>query len=286
MTMRDAKGELRAIHAGGRPIVMVTAYDVVTARAAEAGGVDVVLVGDSGANVVLGYDTTREVSLDEMLVLTRAARRGCTTPLLVGDLPFGTYEDSDAQAVATARRFVREGGCDLVKLEGGGAMATRAFAIVEAGIPVMGHVGLLPQGARSPEELRAKGRTAEEAVQIARDAESLERAGCCSIVFEAIPAALTDLLVARLGIPVIGIGAGAGANGQVLVIHDLLGMSASAQPPRFVKRYASVARDMAAGVAAFAREVRSREYPLEGHTYRMDPVELEKVRQALDRPAS
>lgn len=284
MTTRDAKGELRAMHASGRPIVMVTAYDVVTARAAEAGGADVVLVGDSGANVVLGYQATREVSVEEMLMLTRAARRGCSAPLLVGDLPFGTYEASDAQAVATARRFMDEGGCDLVKLEGGGEMAARAFAIVQAGIPVMGHVGLLPQGARSPEELRAKGRTAAEAVQIARDAESLERAGCCSIVFEAIPAALTELLVSRLGIPVIGIGAGAAADGQVLVIHDLLGMSASAQPPRFVRQYASIARDMAAGVAAFAREVRSHEYPLPEHTYRMDPVELEKVREALESP--
>lgn len=277
---RHAATRLQVLREAGRPIVMVTAYDVASARVAEAAGVDVVLVGDSGANVVLGYTTTREVSLEEMLMLTCAARRGCATPLLVGDLPFGTYEGSDVLAVATSRRFVEEAGCDMVKLEGAGPMLDRVRAIVAEGIPVMGHVGLLPQSARSPEELRARGRTAEEALAIAADAVALEEAGCSAIVFEAIPAALTELLVPRLGIPVIGIGAGAATHGQVLVYHDLLGMTA-ASGARFVKRYAEIGRAMTDGVRAFADDVRARRYPQAEHTYGMAEPELVKVRAAL-----
>ena len=172
----------------GEPIVMVTAYDFPSARAAERAGVDIVLVGDSAANTVLGYDSTVPVSVDELLMLAAAVRRGLRTPLLVGDLPFGSYEISDAQAIATAQRFVKEAGCDAVKLEGGGVNAERARAIVRAGIPVMGHVGLTPQTATALGGWRAQGRTADRALDLARDALALQEAGCFSIVFEAIPA--------------------------------------------------------------------------------------------------
>jgi 3-methyl-2-oxobutanoate hydroxymethyltransferase len=271
---------IAALRRAHQPIVMVTAYDVAGGRACEAAGVDIVLVGDSAANVVLGYGTTREVSLDEMLMLTRAVRRGVQTPLLLGDLPFGTYEHSDAEAVATARRFVEEAGCDGVKLEGAGEMLSRVEAVVAAGIPVMGHVGLLPQAARDASELRAKGRKAADAARIIADAVALERAGCFSLVIEAVPAPVSHLLTARVTIPTIGIGAGAGVDGQVLVYHDILGIG-DGPDPKFVKRYSDVGARMVAGLKAFADEVRSGAYPQPEHTYGMAEEELEALRGML-----
>jgi 3-methyl-2-oxobutanoate hydroxymethyltransferase len=264
----------------GEPIVMVTAYDFPSAQVAEAAGVDVVLVGDSGAMTVLGYPTTVPVSVDEMLMLTAATRRGLRTPLLVADLPFGSYEASDEQAIATAQRFVKEGGADAVKLEGGGAMAARARALVQAGIPVMGHVGLTPQTATALGGYRAQGRTGERAHEVARDALALQEAGCFAIVFEAIPAAVAHTLMERIEIPVIGIGAGASTDGQVLVFHDLLGIREGVGA-RFVKRYADVQAEMVAGVQAFAEDVRTRRYPGPDHTYSIDPDELERFRQLI-----
>src|SRR3954452_11615951 len=172
----------------GEPIVMVTAYDHPSALVVEEAGVDLVLVGDSAANNVLGYSDTVPVTVDELLMLARAVRRGLSTPMLVGDLPFGSYEASDEQAILTAQRFVKEAGCDAIKLEGGGASVQRARAIVGAGIPVMGHVGLTPQTATSLGGYRAQGRTSGRALQVARDALALQEAGCFSIVFEAVPA--------------------------------------------------------------------------------------------------
>src|ERR1700760_4276858 len=175
----------------GEPIVMVTAYDFPSAQVAQEAAVDMVLVGDSGAMTVLGYPSTIPVSLDEMLMLAAATRRGLRTPLLVGDLPFGSYEASDEQAIATAQRFIKEAGCDAVKLERGGTSVQRARAIVDSGIPVMGHVGLTPQTATALGGYRAQGRTAERALQVIRDALALQEAGCFSLVFEAIPAAVS-----------------------------------------------------------------------------------------------
>src|SRR5438067_550160 len=238
----------------GEPIVMVTAYDYPSAQVAEAAGVDLVLVGDSGAMTVLGYESTVPVSLDEMIVLARAVRRGLKTPFLVGDLPFGSYEASDAQAVASAQRFVKEAGCDAVKLERGGTSVQRARAIAESGIPVMGHVGLTPQTATALGGYRAQGRTASQAVGVGRDALSLEEAGCFSIVFEAIPAAVAQELMERLDVPVIGIGAGPATDGQVLVFHDLLGIY-DGHAARFVKRYAETKAQMVAGVAEYTEDV-------------------------------
>ncbi len=259
----------------GEPIVMVTAYDYPSAQVAQEAGVDVVLVGDSGAMTVLGYPSTIPVSTDEMLMLASAVRRGLRTPLLVGDLPFGSYEASDAQAITTAQRFVKQAGCDAVKLERGGTSVARARAIVQAGIPVMGHVGLTPQTATALGGYRAQGRTAERALEVARDALALQEAGCFSIVLEAIPAAVAQALMPRLEIPVIGIGAGAATDGQVLVFHDLLGIY-DGHAPRFAKRYADVKAQMVAGVAEYAAEVRGGRFPGPEHAYSIDDDELER----------
>ncbi len=264
----------------GEPIVMVTAYDYPSAQVAEAAGVDMVLVGDSGAMTVLGYPSTVPVSTEEMLMLAAAARRGTATPLLVGDLPFGSYETSDEQAIVTAQRFIKEAGCDAVKLERGGTSVQRARAIVDAGIPVVGHVGLTPQTATALGGYRAQGRTAERALNVARDAIALERAGCFALVIEAIPAAVTEALMARLEIPVIGIGAGPATDGQVLVFHDLLGIY-DGHGPRFAKRYAELREQMVAGVAAYASEVRSGSFPGPEHTYSIDEDELRTFETGL-----
>jgi 3-methyl-2-oxobutanoate hydroxymethyltransferase len=264
----------------GEAIVMITAYDYPSAQVAEEAGVDVVLVGDSGAMTVLGYRSTVPVSTDEMLMLAAAVRRGCRTPFLVGDLPFGSYEASDEQAVATAQRFIKEAGCDAVKLERGGTSVQRARAIVEAGIPVMGHVGLTPQTATVLGGHKAQGRTAAQALAVARDALALQEAGCFAIVFEAIPAAVSAALMERIEIPVIGIGAGADVDGQVLVFHDLLGIY-DGHVARFVKRYAEVKAQMVAGVAEYAADVRSGAFPAAEHTYSIDQDELAQFRVGL-----
>jgi 3-methyl-2-oxobutanoate hydroxymethyltransferase len=265
----------------GEPIVMVTAYDFPSARAAEAGGVDLVLVGDSGAMTVLGYPSTVAVETDELLVLAKAVRRGLRTPFMVGDLAFGSYEISDEQAVRTALRFVKEAGCDAVKLEGGGETSVaRARAIVNAGIPVMGHVGLTPQTSTALGGYRAQGRSAAAAARIAGEALALQEAGCFAIVFEAIPSAVSALVMPRMAIPVIGIGAGPAVDGQVLVFHDLLGIR-EGLGARFVRRYADLQDEMAAGVAAFAQDVRGRAYPGPEHGYSIDDAELEQLRRML-----
>jgi 3-methyl-2-oxobutanoate hydroxymethyltransferase len=269
--------EMRAL---GEPIVMITAYDHPSALVVEQAGVDVVLVGDSAANNVLGYADTVPVTVEELLMLTRAVRRGLRTPLLVGDLPFGSYEASDPLAVATAQRFVKEAGCDAVKLEGGGASAERARAIVRAGVPVMGHVGLTPQTATMLGGYRAQGRTAARARQVADDALALQDAGCFAIVFEAIPAQVTDEIMPHMGIPVIGIGAGPSTDGQVLVLHDLLAIHDDFQP-KFAKRFANVKAEMLRGVTDYAEEVRTRQFPGPEHTYGIAPEELERLRAEL-----
>jgi 3-methyl-2-oxobutanoate hydroxymethyltransferase len=264
----------------GEPIVMVTAYDYPSAQVAEEAGVDMVLVGDSAAMTVLGYQSTVPVSVDELVMLAAAVRRGLRTPFMVADLPFGSYEASNEQAIATAQRFVKEAGADAVKLEGGDAMVERARAIIRAGIPVQGHVGLTPQTATALGGYKAQGRTAHKALEVARDALALQKAGCFSIVFEAIPAAVSELVMERMEIPIIGIGAGDATDGQVLVFHDLLGIY-DGLSPRFAKRYANVKQDMIAGVSAYANEVRAGRFPAPEHTYSIDPEELESFTARL-----
>lgn len=266
----------------GEPIAMVTAYDFPSAQVAEEAGVDVVLVGDSGAMTVLGHDSTVPVGMDEMLMLAAAVRRGLRTPLLVGDLPFGSYEGSNELAIANAQRFIKESGCDAVKLERGGASVDRARAIIRAGIPVMGHVGLTPQTATALGGYRAQGRTGERASQIAEDAFALQAVGCFAIVFEAVPAAVCEAIMPRMEIPVIGIGAGPATDGQVLVFHDLLGIN-TGHTARFVKRYAQVHDAMVTGVTEYVADVRSRRFPDASHEYSIDPEELASLGAYLDQ---
>lgn len=272
---------LAAARANGVPIVMLTAHDFPSARVAVVAGVDVVLVGDSAAMTVLGYSNTRDIAMEELLVLTRAARRGVTDIPLIGDLPFGSYEGSDAIAVATARRFA-EAGCDAVKLEGAGPMLPRVRAIIASGVSVVGHVGLLPQSVVTPEGYRAKGRDAEQALQIIADAEALDEAGCAALIVEAVPAAVAELLSARVSMPVIGIGAGAGTHGQVLVFHDLLGLG-EGRVARFVERYADGREALEAGARRWADDVRTGRFPTAAHTYAIAPDVLAEVRERLGR---
>ncbi len=266
----------------GLPITMVTAYDFPSAQVIEEVGVDVVLVGDSAANCVLGYDSTVPVGMDEMTILAKAVRRGLKTPLLVGDLPFGSYEASNELAIASAQRLVKEAGCDAVKLEGGGASVERAAAIIGAGIPVMGHVGLTPQTATALGGLRAQGRTASQAIKVAEDAIALDQAGCFAIVIEAVPQAVAELIVQNLEAPTIGIGAGNATAGQVLVLHDLAGIN-DGHMAKFVKRYADVRGEMKKGVADYVAEVRSGAFPGPEHVYSVEPSELERLQQRLNR---
>ena len=273
----------------GEPIVMVTAYDYPSAQVAEEAQVDVVLVGDTAAMTVLGYDSTVPVSMDEMVMLASAVRRGAHTPLVIGDLPFGSYQASNELAVGSAVRYMKEAGCDAVKMEMAGVSGgvadkresvARARAVVAAGIPVMGHVGLTPQSASALGGYRTQGRTMQQAVQVADDALALQDAGCFAVVFEAVPSAVTEVIVERMRIPVIGIGAGSSTDGQVLVFHDMLGLH-DGRSPRFVKRFAEAKQAMVEGMRAYADEVRDGRFPAEEHTYSIEPAELDRFREVI-----
>jgi 3-methyl-2-oxobutanoate hydroxymethyltransferase len=274
---------LAEMREAGEPIVMITAYDYPSAQIVDEAGVDVVLVGDTAAMVVLGHDATTPVGMDEMLMMTSAVRRGLERPLLIGDMPFGSYEKSNEQAIENAQRFVKEAGCAGVKLERGGASVDRARAIVRSGIPVMGHVGLTPQTATALGGFKAQGKTAEAAAKLFEEALALQSVGCFAIVFEAIPSAVTEAFVPKLEIPVIGIGAGPSTDGQVLVLHDLLGVYDGHQP-KFVKRFAEVRKEALKGVRAYTGEVRARTFPdEEQHTYSIPQEELEELARYLEQ---
>ena len=265
--------ELAEMKRRGQKIVMVTAYDAPGGRLADAAGVDVILVGDSAAMVVLGHDSTVPATVDEMLVLVCSVTRGASRPLVVADMPFGSFQVSDETALENAIRFVKEGGADAVKLEGAGATLSRVRTIVDAGIPVMGHIGLTPQSATMLGGFKAQGRTAAKARQLVADARALERAGCFSLVLEAVPAPIAAHVTGVVSIPTIGIGAGAGCDGQVLVYHDLLGYQDGG--PRFVKQYAKLGPAIQSALERYAEEVRSGAFPEEQHTYSIPAEELE-----------
>ncbi len=272
--------ELVEMKRRGEKIVMVTAYDASSGKLADAAGVDLILVGDSAAMVVLGHESsTVPVTMDEMLFMTRAVTRGARRPLVVGDLPFGSYQVSDEDAVRNAIRFVKEAGADVVKLEGAGPSLARVQAIVGAGIGVMGHLGLTPQSATVLGGFKTQGRTAEKAQQLLEDARALEAAGCFALVLEAVPAPVAERITAALSIPTIGIGAGSGCDGQVLVWHDLLGLH-DGPTPRFVKQYADLKEEIRHALEAYAGEVRSGAFPAEQHTYAMPAEELPRFERA------
>jgi len=277
--------ELAQMKERGDKIVMVTAYDAPGARFAEDAGVELILVGDTAAMVVLGYEgTTVPVTMDEMIFLTKTVARSAYRPIVVGDMPFGSYQISDEDALRNAIRFVKEARADVVKLEGAGPSVSRARAIVGAGIPVMGHVGLTPQSATMLGGFKTQGKTSEAARKLVDDALELEAAGCFSIVLEAVPAPVAAEITRRLRVPTIGIGAGVDCDGQVLVYHDLLGLT-EGHLPRFVKRYANLSGEIRDALAEYAREVRAGSFPEKQHTYTMAQEELEEFEAALGTDA-
>ncbi len=267
--------DIAAMTAAGTPIAMVTAYDAPSARLAEEAGIDIILVGDSAAMTVLGHDSTVPVTMDEMLMLLRAVTRTARRPLVVADMPFGSFQVSEDQAVENAVRFIKDGGAGAVKLEGAGRTLTRIRAILDAGIPVMGHVGLTPQSATLLGGYRARGRTAGEARHILDDARALEQAGCFAVVLEAIPAAVAARISEALTIPAIGIGAGPSCDGQVLVWHDLLGLTPG-RLPRFVKPYADLGAATIDALRRYIADVRQGAFPSAEHTYGIPEDELNR----------
>ncbi|HTH01580.1 MAG TPA: 3-methyl-2-oxobutanoate hydroxymethyltransferase [Vicinamibacterales bacterium] len=254
-------------------IAMITAYDAASAALADAAGLDIILVGDSAAMTILGHQSTLPVTMDEMLLLTRAVTRGVRRAFVVADLPFGAYQLGEDEALRNAIRFVKDAGADAVKLEGAGRTLTRISAILDAGIPVMGHVGLTPQSASLAGSYKARGRTAADARRIFDEARALERAGCFAVVLEAIPAPVASRITDALKIPTIGIGAGPSCDGQVLVWHDLLGLTRG-HVPRFVKRYADLSQTILDALQRYAADVRSATFPDDTHTYGMPAEEL------------
>ncbi len=273
--------ELAELKARRQPIAMITAYDAPSGRLADAAGADVILVGDSAAMTVLGHDSTVPATMDEMIVLTRAVNRGARRPLVVADMPFGSFQVSDESALENAIRFLKEAGADAVKVEGAGATLSRVHALVGAGVPTMGHIGLTPQSATMLGGFKAQGRTAEKAQRLYDDALALQAAGVFALVLEAVPAPVAARITEALAIPTIGIGAGVDCDGQVLVWHDLLGLYQGGSP-RFVKQYADLATEIERAVSTYVAEVRERRFPEEQHTYSMPDEELAVFEEGLE----
>jgi 3-methyl-2-oxobutanoate hydroxymethyltransferase len=272
--MKLTIGDLTALKQQHQKITMITAYDAPSARFADTAGIDAILVGDSAAMTVFGYDQTTAITLDDMLVLARAARRGTTRALLIADMPFGSVQVSDDDTVANAVRFVKEAGIDAVKIEGAGPMARRIRAVIDAGIPVIGHIGLTPQSAAQLGGYKAQGKTASSASRLVEDAATLEQAGCVAIVLEAMPQPVAATITRSVTIPTIGIGAGVECDGQVLVWHDVLGLSGKV--PKFVKQYAELGGEIVRAIEAYIGDVQSGRFPEPRHTYSMSDVERER----------
>jgi 3-methyl-2-oxobutanoate hydroxymethyltransferase len=271
--------ELAARAQRGERLVMVTAYDAPSARLADIAGVDLILVGDSAGTTVMGHTSTVPVSLDDMLVFTRSVARATRRAIVITDMPFGSFQISEERAVENAIRCVKEGGADAVKLEGAGRTLTRISGIHDAGIPVMGHIGLTPQSATLLGGYKAQGRTAAAARRLVEEARALERAGCFAIVLEAMPAPVAARITEAVRIPTIGIGAGASCAGQVLVWHDLLGLLPGT-PPRFVKQYADIGAAILGALEAYADDVRAGRFPADEHTYGMSDAERVEFEQS------
>ncbi len=264
----------------GEPITMLTAYDYPTAMAMDRAGIDSILVGDSLAMVVLGYENTLPVTMEEMLHHARAVSRGAKSALLVGDMPFMSYQISAEDALRNAGRFLQQGGMDAVKLEGGRERADAIRAIVGAGIPVMGHIGLTPQAVHQLGGFRAQGKTASAAKRLLDDAKILEDAGAFSIVLEAVPARLAEVISKQISIPTIGIGAGAGSDGQVLVTHDLLGLF-DRFTPKFVKQYANFHDEMNKAFTAYIDDVETKRFPAVEHAIEMTDEEWDAFQKEI-----
>ncbi|MDO4753635.1 MAG: 3-methyl-2-oxobutanoate hydroxymethyltransferase [Bacillota bacterium] len=260
----------------GEKITMITAYDYTYAQIVEEAGIEVILVGDSLGMTVLGYEDTLAVTMEEMIHHTRAVRRGAKLPFLVADMPFMSYQVSVEQAIANAGRLIKETGANAVKLEGGESVAEKVKAVVDAQIPVMGHIGLTPQSVNAFGGFKVQGKDVEAARQLIADAKALERAGCFSIVIEGVPEKLAARITQSVGIPTIGIGAGAGCDGQVLVLQDMLGLF-SDMSPKFVKHYAELRQVTVEAFTRYATEVKNSVFPAKEHTFSVSDEVLEKL---------
>jgi len=286
--MKLSLSDLVALKQQHQRITMVTAYDAPSAGFADAAGIDMILVGDSAAMTVFGYDQTKSITLEDMLLLARAVRRGASRALLIADMPFGSVQVSDEVTVANAVRFVKEAGVDAVKVEGAGPMLRRIGAVIDAGIPVVGHIGLTPQSADQLGGYKPQGRTAAKAHRLLDDARVLERAGCVAIVLEAMPEPVAAQITSALTIPTIGIGAGAKCDGQVLVWHDLLGLGGlpdasgnRMRVPRFVRQYADLGPQIVKALEAYIADVQAGRFPSVEHTYSMPDDERERFEAEL-----
>ncbi|MFH1437627.1 MAG: 3-methyl-2-oxobutanoate hydroxymethyltransferase [Pseudomonadota bacterium] len=264
----------------GEKTTMLTAYDYPFAALLDAAGIDMILVGDSAANVVLGYPDTIPITMDELIVLTRAVSRAVKRALVIGDMPFGSTNASIEDAIRNATRFMKEGGTDAVKLEGGGSVVRTVEALVKAGIPTVGHLGLTPQTAGMMGGYRLQARTAEAAAELIRDALKLQDAGAFLLVVECIPSGVTEVLTKKVDIPVIGIGAGPACDGQVLVLHDMLGIK-SGYDPKFVKKYACLGEDILKALTTYRQEVESGAFPTPDHSFAAEDEEIEKLKKLL-----
>jgi 3-methyl-2-oxobutanoate hydroxymethyltransferase len=287
--MKLSLTDLTALKQQHQRITMVTAYDAPSARFADTAGIDAILVGDSAAMTVFGYNQTKAITLDDMLLLARAARRGASRALLIADMPFGSVQVSDEVTVANAVRFVKEASVDAVKVEGAGPMLRRIGAVIDAGIPVVGHIGLTPQSADQLGGYKPQGRTAVKAHRLLEDARALEAVGCVAIVLEAMPEPVAAQITAALTIPTIGIGAGAKCDGQVLVWHDLLGLGGVPdgpgnrfRVPKFVKQYADLGPQIVKALEAYIADVQSGRFPAAEHTYSMPDDERERFETELE----
>ncbi|PYP89550.1 MAG: 3-methyl-2-oxobutanoate hydroxymethyltransferase [Blastocatellia bacterium AA13] len=270
---------------GGQPIVAVTAHDYPTARLVDEAGLDLILVGDSLAQTVLGYESTLPVTLDEMIAHTRAVRRAVRRALVVGDMPFGSYHESSLQAVESAIRFIKEGGADAVKLEGGSLRVPAVRAIVEAEVPVMGHIGLTPQSVLRMGGYRVQGKTIDAARELIEDSVALERAGVFSIVLEGIPAEISRIITERVSVPTIGIGAGLDCDGQILVFNDLVGLTFG-HTAKFVRQYLDLKQEIAGALKKFSDDVSTRRFPADAESYHLPQgIELDLVEEhSLEMP--
>ncbi|KPM42579.1 3-methyl-2-oxobutanoate hydroxymethyltransferase [Neonectria ditissima] len=275
-------GTLRSLHRKGEPITVMTAHDFPSGHVADHAGMDVILVGDSLAMVALGMEDTSEVLLDEMLLHCRSVARATKSAFTVGDLPMGSYEISPEQALASAIRVIKEGRVQSVKLEGGKEMAPTIRKITTAGIPVLGHIGLTPQRQNALGGFRVQGKTSDSALRILEDALAIQEAGCFGMVVEAVPAEVAALITEKLSIPTIGIGAGNGCSGQVLVQIDMAGNFPPGRfLPKFVKKYGDVWSEGLKAIKAYRDEVKSRQYPAPEHTYPISSEELEAFAKAV-----
>jgi 3-methyl-2-oxobutanoate hydroxymethyltransferase len=286
--MKLSLADLSTLKQHHQRITMVTAYDAPSARFADAAGIDAILIGDSAAMTVFGYEQTKAITLDDMLLLARAVRRGASRSLLIADMPFGSVQVSDEVTVSNAIRFVKEAGVDAVKVEGAGPMLRRIGAVIDVGIPVVGHIGLTPQSADQLGGFKPQGRTAAAARRLMEDAQALERVGCVAVVLEAMPEPVAAGITGALMIPTIGIGAGAQCDGQVLVWHDLLGLGGPpdgqgnrVRIPKFVKQYADLGPQIVRALEAYIADVQAGRFPGTEHTYSMPDDERERFEAEL-----